>query len=200
MIWKDFSKKFKDGDHAFLSPSAHAWYNYDDEKLVKVFASKLAAGRGSALHALACNLIRLRVKLPDDGSTLSMYVNDAIKMGLRPEEKLYFSKFAYGTADTIDFKNGVLRVSDLKTGKTRVSFIQLMIYAALFLLCYPEIRLKSVKKIELRIYQNNEVHLETPGIDDILPVMDRIKRCSRILEELEDNYDGFSIDAYGGGT
>ena len=162
MIWKDFSKKFRDGEHAFLGASNHAWYNYDDEKLVRIYINKLAASRGTAIHALACSLIKLKVKLPENGSTLSLYVNDAIKLGLRPEEKLFYSKFAYGTADCIDFKDGILRVSDLKTGKTKVSFLQLMIYAALFFLCYPEIPLKNVKKIELRIYQNNEILEENP--------------------------------------
>lgn len=193
MIWKDFSKKFKDGEHAFLGASNHAWYNYDDEKLVRVFVNKLAASRGTALHDLACKLIKMKVRLPKDGSTLSLYVNDAIDLGLRPEEKLFYSNFAYGTADSIDFKDGALRVSDLKTGKTKVSFLQLKIYAALFLLCYPEIPLKMVKKIELRIYQNKEVLLETPDIDEILPVMDKIKRYSKILEELEENYDEFDV-------
>lgn len=192
MIWKDFSKKFKDGEHAFLGASQHAWYNYDDEKLVRIYINKLAASRGTALHDLACKLIKMKVKLPENGSTLSLYVNDAIDLELRPEEKLFYSKFAYGTADAIDFKDGVLRVSDLKTGKTKVSFLQLMIYAALFLLCYPEIPLKMVKKIELRIYQNNEVLIEMPEVDEILPVMDRIQRCSKILEELEENYDVYS--------
>lgn len=192
MIWKDFSKKFKDGEHAFLGASQHAWYNYDDEKLVRIYINKLAASRGTALHDLACKLIKMKVKLPENGSTLSLYVNDAIDLELRPEEKLFYSKFAYGTADAIDFKDGVLRVSDLKTGKTKVSFLQLMIYAALFLLCYPEIPLKMVKKIELRIYQNNEVLIEMSNIDEILPVMDRIQRCSKILEELEENYDVYS--------
>ena len=188
MIWKDFSKSFKDGDHAFLGASNHAWYNYDDEKLVKIFINKLAASRGTALHDLACKLIKMKVNLPNDGSTLSLYVNDAIKFGLRPEYKLFYSRFAYGTADCIDFKDGVLRVSDLKTGKTKVSFLQLMIYAALFFLCYPEIPLKMVKGIELRIYQNNDVEIETLEIDEILPIMDKIKRYSRILEDLEENY------------
>lgn len=188
MIWKDFSKRFKDGEHAFLGASNHAWYNYDDEKLLKVFINKLAAARGTALHDLACRLIKMKVKLPEDGSTLSLYVNDAIRFGLRPEEKLFYSKFAYGTADCIDFKDGVLRVSDLKTGKTKVSFLQLMIYIALFLLSYPEIPLKMVKRIELRIYQNNEVLVETPEIDEILPIMDKITRYSKILEEFESQY------------
>ena len=199
MIWKDFSKKFRDGDHAFLGASNHAWYNYDDEKLVRIYVNKLAASRGTAIHALACSLIKLKVKLPENGSTLSLYVNDAIRLGLRPEEKLFYSKFAYGTSDAIDFKDGILRVSDLKTGKTKVSFLQLKIYAALFFLCYPEISLKNVRKIELRIYQNNEILEENPEIDEILPVMDKIQRYSRILEELEDNYDeGF--DSYGSGS
>lgn len=191
MIWKDFSKKFRDGEHAFLGASQHAWYNYDDEKLVRIYINKLAAARGTALHDLACKLIRMKVTLPPDDSTLSMYVNDSIKFGLRPEEKLWYSKFAYGTADAINFENGILRVSDLKTGKTKVSFLQLLIYAALFLLCYPEIPLRQIKKIELRIYQNNEVLEEFPEIDDVLPVMDKIKRYSKILEELEERYDVF---------
>lgn len=55
------------------------------------------------------------------------------------------------------------------------------------------------KKIELRIYQNNEILEENPEIDEILPVMDKIQRYSRILEELEENYDeGF--DSYGSST
>lgn len=189
MIWKDFSRAFKDGDHAFLGASNHAWYNYDDEKLLKVYINKLAAAKGTALHDLAYKLIKMKVKLPEDGSSLSLYVNDAIKFGLRPEEKLFYSKFAYGTADAIDFSNGVLKVSDLKTGKTKVSFLQLMIYAALFFLCYPEISLKCVKKIEFRIYQNNEILIYVSEIDEILPVMDKIQRYSRILEELEGEYN-----------
>lgn len=192
MIWKDFSKKFKDGEHAFLGASNHAWYNYDDEKLVKVFINKLAASKGTSLHDLAYKLIKMKVRLPNDGSTLSLYVNDAIDFGLRPEEKLFYSKYSYGTADAIDFKDGILRVSDLKTGKTKVSFLQLKIYAALFILCYPEIPLKMIKKIELRIYQNKEILVETPEIDEILPIMDKIERYSKILEELEDNYEEVS--------
>lgn len=199
MIWKDFSKRFRDGDHAFLSASAHAWFNYDDEKLVKVYMSKLAASRGTALHALACNLIKLKVKLPESKRTLNMYVNDCIKEGLRPEEKLYYSKFAYGTADAISYDRGVLKVSDLKTGKTKVSFLQLMIYASLFILCYPEIPLKKVKRIILRIYQNDEVEVKEIEIDELLPVIDKIKRYSKILEELEENYDD-GFDSFGGGT
>lgn len=189
MIWKDFSKKFKDGEHAFLGASQHAWVNYDDEKLVKVYINKLAASRGTILHDLACKCIKTKTKLPDNHKTLSLYVNDGIRYHLKPEYKLFYSKFAYGTADGINYENGVLKISDLKTGKSKVSFLQLKIYAALFFLCYPEISLKKIKSIELRIYQNDDVILDIPEIDEILPIMDKIKRYSKILEELEENYD-----------
>lgn len=191
MIWKDFSKSFKDGEHAFLGASNHAWYNYSDEKLYQIFVSKLAASKGTALHDLACKLIKMKVKLPDNGSTLSLYVNDCIRMEMNPEYKLFYSKFAYGTADAINFEDWVLKISDLKTGKTKVTFLQLMIYAALFFLCYPEIPLKNVKRIELRIYQNDDFNMETPEVDEILPIMDKIKRYSRLLEDWEENYDIF---------
>lgn len=194
MFWKDFSKAFRDGDHAFLGASNYAWVNYDDEKLVRTYVSKLAAAKGTALHALAANLIKLKVNLPNDGKTLSLYVNDALKFHLRPEEKLYYSKYAYGTTDGINFEDGILRISDLKTGKSKVSFLQLEIYAALFFLAYSEYPLKLVKGIELRIYQNNEIALETPEISDILPTMDKIKRGSKILEGLEESYND-GVDA-----
>lgn len=190
MIWKDFSREFKKyGDHAFLGASQHSWYNYDDEKLMKVFLNRLATARGTKLHALAAQLIEMKVHLPDDRTTLSMYVNDGIDLGLRPEEKLFYSKFAYGTADTIDYRHGVLQISDLKTGKTKVSFLQLMIYAGLFFLAYPEVSLKNVKKIILRIYQNDEIYVKEPEIDDILPIMDKIERYSKILDNLEVEFD-----------
>lgn len=189
MIWKDFSRNFKDGDHAFLSPSTHSWYNYDEDKLIKVYMNKLAASRGTAMHALACSLIRLKVKLPKLKKTLNLYVNDAIKFGLNPEYKLYYSKFCYGTADAIGFENWHLEIADLKTGKTKVSFLQLRIYAALFFLCYPEFELKNVKGITLRIYQNDEVLIENPEIDEILPIMDKIIRYTKILQLMEDEYD-----------
>lgn len=188
MIWSDFSRAFKDGDHALLSPSSYSWLNYDDEKLFQFYINKLAAVRGTELHALACKLVKMKVRLSDEPKTLNLYVNDAIDYKMRPEEKLYFSKFCFGTTDAINFENYFLRIFDLKTGKTKASFVQLKIYAALFFLCYP-IKLSKVKGINLRIYQNNEVLSEDPGIDDILPIMDKIKLYSRRLELLEDEYD-----------
>ena len=188
MIWKDFSKTFKDGDHAFLSASNYHWYNYDDEKLLKVYINKLASVKGTALHDLACRLIKMKEVLPDERRNLNNYVNDCIKYKMNPEYKLFYSKFAYGTADAINFEDHVLRIFDLKTGKTNASILQLKIYASLFLLCYPEIPLRMVKEIELRLYQNDEVLIDTPSIDEILPIMDKIKRYSKLLENFEEEY------------
>lgn len=196
MYWRDFSKTFKDGEHSFLSPSAYSWFNYDDDKLVTTYLNKLAASRGTALHDLACRLIKMKVKLPKMQRTLNLYVNDCIKHRMRPEEKLYYSKFCFGTCDAISYDQGVLRVFDLKTGRIKASFLQLKIYAALFFLCYSEVKLADVKDIVIRIYQNDEVEEDHPPTDEILPIMDKIIRYSRILQGLEDEYDeGF--DAYG---
>lgn len=192
MIWRDFSKAFKDGDHAFLSPSQHSWFNYDDEKLVKTYLNKMSAAQGSALHALACNLIKMKVRLPDLSRTLNMYVNDCIECRMRPEYKMYYSPYCYGTADAISYEDHTLRVFDLKNGKIKVSFVQLEIYAALFFLCYPEVKLPDTD-IELRVYQSDEIRVENPEPDIILPIMDKIVRYSKVLDRLEEEYN----DEYG---
>lgn len=67
------------------------------------------------------------------------------------EVVLYYSDRFFGTADSISFRNGVLRIHDLKTGKTPVHMDQLMVYAALFCLEY-KIKPGDID-FELRIYQ-----------------------------------------------
>lgn len=117
-----------------------------------------------------------------------MYVNDAISEKMEPEKQLYHSKFCYGTADAIGVKDGTLSIYDLKTGKIPASFTQLEVYAALFFLEYPQFKPGSIK-MELRIYQNDEVRIEEPEVDKIVPIMDRIVRFSKVLQHLEDEYD-----------
>lgn len=160
------------GTHAFLSPSNHAWVNYDEDKLDRVFYASMAARRGTEMHELGYQLIRLRVRLPDTPSTLNQYVNDAIGFGMTPEQLLYYSDNCYGHADCVGFRNNTLRIHDLKTGVIEAPFRQLEIYAALFCLEY---RFKPNQiKMELRIYQNDEVKVNVPDIDDIFHIMDRI--------------------------
>jgi hypothetical protein len=173
------------GSHAFLSPSSNAWLNYDEDKLDRVFHTHMLARRGSELHALAAELIRLGVRLPDEPKTLNMYVNDAIGFRLNPEQMLWYSENCYGTADAIGYRVDKLKIADLKTGTTPTTVRQLEVYAALFCLEY---RMKPFGlDIELRIYQNNEVHEYAADPVDIGYIMDRIvtldKRIKALREE-----------------
>lgn len=168
--------------HAFLSPSKPAWINYDDDKLERVFHTAMAAQRGTRLHALAHQLIREGVRLPDTPATLNSYVNDAIGFRLESEITLFYSENCFGSPDSLGFRNNLLRIHDLKTGTNEASMTQLIIYAALFCLEY---RFKPFDiQIELRIYQNDEVKVYIPDPDEIFHVMDRIITADKQLEYL----------------
>ncbi len=174
------------GKHAFLSASKSSWLNYDEEKLDRVFVSQLAAQRGTDLHKLANDLIRLNVRLPDTPTTMNLYVNDAIGFRLTPEQTLFYSANCFGTADAIGLRKNVLRISDLKTGTFKTSERQLEVYAALFCLEY---RFKPVElEIELRIYQNDEVRIYEADPHSIHNIMLKIvafdERINRLREEL----------------
>lgn len=173
--------------HAFLSASKYHWVNYSDDKIDRVFSLHMAAQRGTELHALAHQLIRLNEKLPNIKRTLNMYVNDAVGFRMIPEQALYYSDNAFGTADCIAFRKNTLRIADLKTGFTPANVKQLEVYAAFFCLEYG---FKPVDiKIELRIYQNNECQIYAADPDVITHVMDRIvtfdKRITAMKEEAE---------------
>lgn len=173
--------------HAFLSASKYHWLNYTEDKLEATYLKHLAIQRGTELHELAYNCIRLGVKLPRSNQTLNRYVNDAIGFKMTPEQVLYFSENCFGTADSISFKNNLLRIHDLKTGSSPTSMHQLEIYAALFCLEY---RIKPGEiSFELRIYQNDEVEIYNPTVEDIAPIMDTIvtfdKRIRAIKEAIK---------------
>ena len=160
------------GKHAFLSPSNYHWINYDEDKLDRVFFKTMAAQHGVELHALAHNLIRLGVKLPDTTASLNQYVNDAIGYKMSSEQILWYSDNCYGTADTIGFRSNKLRIHDFKSGTTPASVHQLEVYMALFCLEY---RFKPIDiEAELRIYQSDEVQVYVPDVDNIFHIMDRI--------------------------
>ena len=171
------------GQHAFLGASKYHWINYDDEKLKQAFLGSLAVQRGTELHDLACNLIRLKVKLPNVKKTLNRYVNDALHFSLTPEQPLYYSRNCFGTADAISFDddNEFLRIHDLKTGTTPAHMEQLQIYAALFCLEYH----KDPHSIamELRIYQNDDIQICNPNGGDIANIMTTIVRFDDMIEK-----------------
>ena len=183
MRWMKHSRL--EGQHAFLSASKHSWLNYTDDKLINSYNNFLATQRGTKLHELAKRLIEEQVYLPDEQRTLNMYVNDSIDAGLRPEQPLYFSENCFGTADAIGFdeREGILRIHDLKTGINPASMDQLLIYAGLFFLEY-DIPVHDIYS-ELRIYQNNEIDIFKPTLEDIVPVMDAIIHCDEIIESIK---------------
>jgi hypothetical protein len=164
-----------------MSPSNPAWMNYDDTKLLLRFNTVQAAQRGTELHAFASEAIRLGIKLPKNNQTLNMYVNDAIGYRMHPEQPLFYSDLAFGTADAISFSKGMLRVHDLKTGVIKTSERQLEGYVALFCLEY-DVKPHSID-METRIYQSDERRVYNPDPDDMVHLMDKIVRFNRILQE-----------------
>jgi hypothetical protein len=170
--------------HAFLSASKPHWTRYDDDKLLRVYMAQMAAQKGTELHDLACRLIKHKQKLPDTTATMNQYVNDAIGFQLTPELVLFWSENCYGTADALGFRRDLLRISDLKTGVTVASFNQLLVYAAMFCLEY---RMKPFEiKIELRIYQNNEVKLLVADPDEVTHIMDKIRTFDALINTMRE--------------
>lgn len=181
MIFNDHSRL--NGKHAFLSASQNSWLNYDEDKLITRFKNAEAAARGTELHEFAATCIRLNQKLPRSRRTLNAYVNDAIGFKMTPEQVLYYSDNCFGTADTISFKDGVLRIHDLKTGANPAHMEQLLIYDALFCLEYSI----SPREIEIfdRIYQFDDCQEASPCYDDIMPICDKIIAFDKILNKIK---------------
>lgn len=171
-----------DNSHAFLSGSKYHWKNYDLDKLATTYKKYLATQKGVELHAFAEQCIHLGIKLPRTKKALNMYVNDAIGYRMTPEQILFYSMNAYGTADAISFRDGLLRIHDLKTGETVAYMHQLEIYAAFFCLEY------SVKPfdidMELRIYQT-DVLVHKPEPESIIEIMDKIILFDKEIEKIK---------------
>ena len=173
-----------EGLHAPFSPSQSSWLRYNDDKAAEVYSNKKAAEMGTRLHQWAKDTIDLKIKQPRSKKTIYAYVNDAIGFQMDTEVVLFYSPRFFGTADAISFRNGVLRIHDLKTGKTPVSMEQLEIYAALFCLEY-KIKPSEIE-MELRIYQNDEVVYHNPTVEDIAPIIDKIVHLDKLLEKLDE--------------
>ena len=181
MIWN--THLALEGQHAFLGASQYHWLNYSDDKLRDRYSNWKATERGTRLHALAAEMIFLKIQAKGTKQTFNMYVNDAIGFDMTPEQVLYFSENCFGTADAISFKKDFLRIHDLKTGVTPAKMEQLEIYAALFCLEY-DVKPSEIG-MELRIYQNDEKMIFTPTSDDIFPIMEKIIHADKIITELK---------------
>lgn len=169
-----------EGLHAFLGASKPYWLNYSDDKIVQSYINALAKERGTRLHEFAAEAIRLKQPLKGK-TTIARYVNDAIGFGMQPEVILYYSDVFFGTADSIRFdeKKSFLRIHDLKTGVTEPHKEQLEVYAALFCLEY-HVKPMDIQ-IELRIYQNDDFTAWNPGVEDIVPIMDKGIAATKLI-------------------
>lgn len=178
------------GCHAFLSASQYHWIRYSDEKIVQKYNSAIDVRMGTELHDFASKCIQLGQKLPRSKKTLNSFVNDAIGFRMESEQVLFYSENCFGTADAISFdlKDKLLRIHDLKTGKTPAHFEQLMIYAAMFCLEYGY--QPTHINIELRIYQSDEILIVEPDPEEIFEIMETIIRFDKIINKrkLEDDY------------
>ncbi len=207
MIWKDYSKL--KNTHAFCGASNYRWRNYDPEKLIQSKENSYATTIGTLLHDRAAHYISKPKKMiksskisiydyltidndiPESAididrlfPNLMNYVNETIAFEMDPEITLYFSDNFYGTADAISWEDGLLRISDLKTGVTPASFMQLENYAVFFCLDY-KIKPSQIKKLEFRIYQNNEVLFADPDPHILNPIIEQVIEFNKILSDFE---------------
>lgn len=183
MRWNDHSRI--SGLHAFLGASKYHWINYNEEKIKAAYESFQAVALGTQYHELAAEMIRLKVKPEKRKKTFNLYVNDAIGFDMSPEVVLMYSENCFGTTDAICFRDGMLRIHDLKTGMTPAHIEQLYIYEALFCLEY-DVRPQDIES-ELRLYQFNEIKSEVPDSKDIQDIMDKIKLFDKIIIEMKAN-------------
>lgn len=184
--------------HSFLSASKYHWINYDADKLAMAWQNAEAAALGTRIHEVAAELIELGIKQKKEKKTFNLYVNDAIGFKMRPEQILYYSDNAYGTADAISFRKDpktgreCLRIHDLKTGIVPAHMEQLMIYAGYFCLEYGY-KPRDID-IELRIYQNDQVLVHNAfdefkegvtGYDMIESIIKKIVTFDKLIEEMK---------------
>lgn len=172
-----------EGKHAFLSGSNYHWIGYTNEKLSQVYNNLKAKEEGTYLHAFASMAVQKRIKLAPLKKALHSFVNDAIGFGMTSEQVLYYSDNCFGTADAISFKDNLLRISDLKTGVSKVSFKQLDIYAAIFCLEYGHDPYDI--QIEERIYQGRDILMSIPDPEDIKQIMEKIIMFDSIIDSMK---------------
>jgi hypothetical protein len=102
---------------------------------------------------------------------------------MTPEQVLYYSDNCFGTADAISFRNGLLRIHDLKTGESPAKFDQLKIYAAIF--CHEYQIPPGDIDMEFRIYQMDEVKYCNMDTDpDLVPEIAEITSRMHMFDQL----------------
>lgn len=144
-----------------------------------------AALEGVEQHRYAAICIEEGLVQDNEKSTVGLYINQCIQYKMSPEVVLFYSPNAFGTVDAIAYRYRLLRISDLKTGVSRVSEHQLEVYTALFCLEYG-IDPFSLRGIELRIYQDGKVVVYDADPYFIKGIMDKIVKFDGVLNQLRE--------------
>ena len=118
------------------------------------------------------------------------YINDGIGFKMDVEWPIYYSDYCFGTADSLVLRDNCLHIHDLKTGITPAHPEQLMVYAALYCLEYgPENGFKPQDIVyDLRMYKcdyDDYVLRMTPTSEDIIPIMDRIIKTTKVASKVD---------------
>lgn len=116
------------------------------------------------------------------------YINHGVGFKMNIEQGLQYSEYCFGHADTICFRDNVLRIHDLKTGANPAHMEQLKVYAALFCLEY-EIHPRNITII-LRLYQWDGIeelviNTESEEFEELIAIMDRIIATEKIAREID---------------
>ena len=118
---------------------------------------------------------------------LKFYINDGISFKMNVEQGLQYSERFFGHADTICFRDNILRIHDFKSGDNPAHMEQLKVYAALFCLEYG-IKPSSIT-IVLRLYQWDEIkecviNTETDGYEELVMIIDKIISSEKLANSL----------------
>ncbi len=137
--------------------------------LVKSFKTFLFVRNYSEAYGLSktgADLLEAVRTIPQEVfETVKLYVNDSVMCQMTPEEELIFTDDFWGTCDAIRFDGTNLFIFDLKTGTSPVHVEQLMIYAAYY--CLANHLDPYNIKVELRIYQNVDIHVAIPEPEEL---------------------------------
>ena len=194
MIWNRHLELLETSPHSVMSASQNAWTNDSDEQFLERYKNFSAKEHGTFLHAKAAEDIKFGISegifRPANGKTYETYVNDAIHYRMEVEQPLVYNPYketepvAYATCDAISFRRNLLRIHDLKTGKTPAKMKQLEVYAAYFCLEYNH--KPGLINMEFRIYQNDTIFVmnkknDPEIVEDVARVMDQIKRKTEVI-------------------
>lgn len=141
------------------------------------------AKNGLLMHLMRNGIPFRVIDLDRIFNNLVPYVDDGIGYKMETEVKLKYSELCFGTADAIGVRRNQLRIHDLKTGTAPAHMDQLLIYAALFFLEYKRDYRPDTMKVELRIYQNQDILVHQPTTEEIKSTMNEIVRKEKVLSQ-----------------